>query len=64
VDWCRIKEVKPSGVDEDSPAFNKIAREIEGASDWIRTDRVSPEDADLIPTSARLNRSQYLVENL
>jgi hypothetical protein len=33
--WCRIKEVKPSGVDEDWPAFNKIARKIEGALDWI-----------------------------
>jgi hypothetical protein len=54
LDWCRIKEVKPSGVDEDSPAFNKIAREIEGALDWIRTDRVSPEDADVLPDFSQI----------
>jgi hypothetical protein len=33
LDWCTNKEVKPSCVDEDSPAFNKIPREIEGALD-------------------------------
>jgi hypothetical protein len=54
LDWCRIKEVKRSGVEENSPAFNKIAREIEGALDWIRTDRVSPDDADLLPDFSKI----------
>jgi hypothetical protein len=52
--WCSTKRVKPSCVDEDSPAFNKIAREIEGALDWIRTDGVSPEDADLLPDFSKI----------
>jgi hypothetical protein len=49
-----IHEVKPSCVDEDSPAFNKIAREIEGALDWIRNDGVSPDDADLLPDFSQI----------
>jgi hypothetical protein len=54
LDCCRIKDLKPSGVDEDSPAFNKSAREIEGALDWIRTDRVSPGDANLLPDFSKI----------
>jgi hypothetical protein len=54
LDWFRIKEVKPSGVDEDSPAFKKIAREIEGALDWMRNDGVSPHVADLLPNFSQI----------
>jgi hypothetical protein len=38
LDWFRNKEVKPSVVDEDSPAFNKIARVIENALGWMQND--------------------------
>jgi hypothetical protein len=54
LDWCRNKKVKPSGVDEDSPAFNKIVREIEDALDWIRTDGVSPHVADRLPDFSQI----------
>jgi hypothetical protein len=55
LDWCTNKEVKPSCVDEDSPAFNKIVREIEGALlDWMRNDGVSPDDADRLPDFSKI----------
>jgi hypothetical protein len=40
--------------DEDSSAFNKIAREIEDALDWMRNDRVSPDDADSLPDFSKI----------
>jgi hypothetical protein len=52
--WRRNKKVKPSYVDEDSSAFNKIAREIEDALDWMRNDGVSPDDADLLPDFSKI----------
>ena len=54
LDWCRIKDVKPSGIDEDSPAFNKIVREIEGALDLIRADGVSPDVPDRLPYHSQI----------
>jgi hypothetical protein len=41
-------------VDEDSSAFNKIAREIEDASDWTRNDGVSPDDADSLRVFSKI----------
>jgi hypothetical protein len=46
LDWCKIKEVKSSCVDENSPVFHKIARVIEGTLEWMQNKGVSPDDAD------------------
>jgi hypothetical protein len=54
LDWCRKKEVKSSGVDEDSPTFNNIANEIEDASDWMRNDGVSLDVPDRLPAFSQI----------
>jgi hypothetical protein len=41
-------------VDEDSSAFNKIAREIDDALDWMRNDGVSSDDADSLPAFSKI----------
>jgi hypothetical protein len=61
---CRNKEVKPSCVDEDSPALNKISSEIEDALDWMRNDGVSPDDADSLGDFSMIESIPDPVEHL
>jgi hypothetical protein len=64
LDLCRNKEVKPSCVDEDSPAFNKISSDIEDALDWMRNDGVSPDDADSLGDYSKIESIPDPVEHL
>jgi hypothetical protein len=50
-------------VDEDSSAFNKIAREIEDAFDWMRNDGVSPDDADSLRVFSKIESIPDPVEH-
>ena len=57
LDWCRNKGVMSSGVDEDSPAFNKIGslpvsrrspedrqKDVDNAMTWLRNGKNDSDD--------------------